>query len=317
MGNDANIHINKKNFSKSDVYELLKILGYKRQKGGYRFYIDDNYKYYCPVNIWKAEETKNEYIYSIRTQIWANGYDIQKMNHTLRCFKKYCKAWFDTDEGKNRYFKEGNLIEKAEAGCYYAVDKLFNHFSELENYSKRYPEDDISLKHLTKMGLITPNSLNANVYVTYLCSIIEEYFRSTYIALLKYSNKKEKIMNSKLSPYDLSAISNGSESIEEAYAKILSFQNISKICSSFHSLNNKIDINGVLKKPYRGRKKSLYSTINDILEHRHGIVHRLDFDIKYHSNDLLKDIGDTKVSIIRVYNHICDIYGWEKQIITL
>ena len=32
MGNDANIHINKKNFSKSDVYELLKILGYKKQK---------------------------------------------------------------------------------------------------------------------------------------------------------------------------------------------------------------------------------------------------------------------------------------------
>lgn len=81
----------------------------------------------------------------------------------------------------------------------------------------------------TEFGFPTPSSFNANVYLSYLCSLIEEFFRATYIALLKYSDKKEKILNMKFSPYDMVDISEGRKTVEEVYARILSFQNIKKL----------------------------------------------------------------------------------------
>lgn len=77
-------------------------------------------------------------------------------------------------------------------------------------------------------GFPTSSSFNANVYLSYLCSLIEEFFRATYIALLKYSDKKEKILNMKFFPYDMVDISEGLKTVEEVYARTLSFQNIKK-----------------------------------------------------------------------------------------
>jgi hypothetical protein len=158
---------------------------------------------------------------------------------------------------------------------------------------------------------------NANVYSTYLCSLIEEYFRATYIALLKYSDRKEKILNVKFSPYDMVEISNGERTVEEVFASTLSFQNIQKICSNFHYLDNKIDIGQELKKPYHNRKKNLYDQIDDILERRHKLIHRLEIDDKYLSSNLQKDIQDVAVVIKKVYIYICTRYGWEPQSLSL
>jgi hypothetical protein len=152
---------------------------------------------------------------------------------------------------------------------------------------------------------------NANVYLSYLCSIVEDYFRNTYIALLRFSGKKDKIMNTKLSSFDLLDISKGNISVEEAYARTLSFQNIQKINSNFITLDSKLDISSVLKKPYKKRKINLYDRLNLILERRHGIIHRLQLDLSYNSESIQKDIDDVKASIIIVYEFICNKYGWE------
>lgn len=93
----------------------------------------------------------------------------------------------------------------------------------------KYPSDVEAEKSMYEIsGIPTPNMFNANVYSTYLCSLIEEYFRTTYIALLKYSDRKEKILNVKFSPYDMVDISNGEKTVEEVFASTLSFQNIQK-----------------------------------------------------------------------------------------
>lgn len=318
MGYDASIYIQKNNATLSDVDRLLKLLGYTKYNGAYRFFIDDDYKYYCPIWARKNNKSNKEYVIDVRTQIWASSYDLKKINETLYCFKKYLKATFYTDVGKNRYFEEAELLDKAEAGCYYAADRLFNHFSDLKRAIAIFPKDSEAEKAISKIGVISANSINANVYTAYLCSIVEEYFRTTYIALLKYSNKKEKIMSSnKLFEHDLRMVLNGEESIEEAYARTLSFQNIEKICDNFRKLDQKLDISKPLKKSYHRRKESLYESVNRMLEHRHGIIHRLDFNNNYYSNNLSKDINDTIKIIKRVYNYLCEKYNWEKQDLVL
>ena len=78
--------------------------------------------------------------------------------------------------------------------------EVINNFSSLKHTLSKYPRDIEAEKSMYEIsGIPTSNMFNANVYSTYLCSLIEEYFRTTYIALLKYSDRKDKILNVKFS----------------------------------------------------------------------------------------------------------------------
>lgn len=313
MGYDAFVHGNKKKYTEKTMEELFLILGYEKRNKGYYCGNDEEYKYDAGVQIWKYEENEQERIYRVRVQAFCSEYDLKKANDTISSMKKYCSAWFESDYGKNRYFQVGELVKGAENGCYIAINRLDNHFSLLRHSLKKYPADLESERKMEQYnGIPTPSSFNANVYLAYLCALIEEYFRSTYIALLKYSNRKDKILTNKLSPYDLAEISEGKKTVEETYARTLSFQNIQKIVHHFQQLDSKLDIGKSLKEPYHGRKKNLYSQINEIFERRHNMVHRVEVDSNYTSEKLIKDIKDVEEAMIRVYHYLCEQYGWKK-----
>lgn len=317
MGYDAYVHIKKK-YTKSAIEKLLMLMKYEKMGDAFYCGNDKEYKLYTGVYVWMCDQNKEEWVYRVRSPIFATGYDLNKINETLRGLKQYCEASFESDYGKNRYFQEGTLVKGAESGCYFAAERLYNNFSSLKYALSKYPDDTESEKTIYQInGIQTPGMFNANVYSTYLCSLIEEYFRTTYIVLLKYSDRKEKILNVKFSPYDMVDISNGRKTVEEVFASMLSFQNIQKICSNFHALDNKLDIGQGLKKPYHNRKKNLYEQINEILERRHGLVHRLELDDNYSTKNLQKDIQDVAFAIKRVYEYLCQYYDWEKQELSL
>lgn len=314
MGNDAFVHISKKSYSKKMIEKLLRMMDYK--KYGEIFYCgnDEEYKYYSGIKVWQCDENENEIVYRVRTQAFSSGYDIQKQNETIRCLKKYCMGHFESDVGKNRYFEIVRLVKGAESGCYFAIQNLDNSFSLLCHSLSKYPEDQEGERGMLELsGIPTPSIFNANVYLAYLCSLIEEYFRSTYISLLKYSEKKEKILNMKFSPYDMVDISERRKSVEEVYSRTLSFQNIGKVTSNFKALNSKLDISKPLKEPYHKRKESLYDQINKIFERRHNIIHRMEIDTSYSAKELEKDIKDVKVALKRVYSYICNQYNWKAE----
>lgn len=313
MGNDAFVHIEKKRYSKKVIENLLQMMDYK--KCGEVFYCgnDTEYKYFSGVKAWQFNEDKNEVVYKIRTQAFASGYDIKKQNDTIRYLKKYCQANFESDVGKNRYFKTGRLVKGAESGCYFAIQNLADHFSLLCYSLNQYPKDVEAQKVMIKFGIPTSCIFNANVYLSYLCSLIEEYFRATYIALLKYADKKEKILNVKFSPYDMVDISTGIKTVEEVYARTLSFQNIKKVTSNFKELNGKLDITKPLKEPYHKRRENLYEQIDKIFERRHGMIHRMEIDINYSTENLERDVEDVKIALKRVYLYLCKQYNWEPE----
>lgn len=316
MGRDAYVHIDKKHYNKRDVSELLLMMGYKVYGNHYYLGDDEEYKYLSGVYVWLVND-ENELVYQIRTQAFASGYDIYEQNNTIRKLKKYCSACFESDMGKNRYFEESELIKGAQSGCYFALQKLDNKFNMLEYSLSKYPVDSEEEKLIYEFGFAPPSTFNANVYLSFLCSLIEEYFKSTYIALLKYSDRKDKVLHTKFSPYDLRDISEGKETVEEVFARMLSFQNIDKIVNNFQGLDPKIDIGTPLKKPYRNRKESLYQLINRVFEQRHNMIHRLDIDIDYSKEKLVKDVKDIKFALIRVYKYLCEKYGWEVDDILL
>ena len=72
-----------------------------------------------------------------------------------------------------------------------------------------------------------------------------------------------------------------------------------------------------MKKPYHNRKKNLYEQVNDILERRHGLIHRLEIDDNYCTANLQQDIQDVIVAIRRVYGYLCRYHDWEEQELSL
>lgn len=318
MGRDAYVYIDKKKYTRKAVEELLALMGYEKRGDIFFMGNDDEYKHFSGVRVWLEREDE-ELVYHVRTQAFASEYDIHEQNNTIRMLKKYCSAYFHGDEGKNRYFEEGKLTKGAESGCYFAIQKLDNSFSLLCHALNKYPQDEEGEKLMKEWSNSpTPNIFNANVYSSFLCSLIEEYFRATYISLLKDSERKEKVLKSiKISSYDLDEISKGTKTVEEACASTLSFQNIAKIVYNFKELDNKLDLGTPLKRPYRRRKMTFYQQIDNILERRHGMIHRMEFDLDYSSENLEKDIMDIKTALIRVYVYICDKYNWEPEEISI
>ena len=57
----------------------------------------------------------------------------------------------------------------------------------------------------------------------------------------------------------------------------------------------------------------MYEQIDKILERRHGMIHRMEIDINYSTQELEKDIEDVKVALKRVYLYVCEQYNWEPE----
>jgi len=158
---------------------------------------------------------------------------------------------------------------------------------------------------------MNPILLANNLLVPYLVACAEEYFRATYIALLKYSDKKPQILNSvRVSGDFLIQSFDSSHPLETAIASTLSCQNLSSICNHFKTLDAKLDIAGALHKPFRKRRVTLFESIQNLIEHRHSLIHRNDIRTSYTEENMNRDVADLEAAIKRVYKVIADRYDW-------
>ena len=313
MGYDATNHIDK-SVSKEKLVGFIKLLGFEKQGEWFHFYKRDEYKYLYGVGLYLSS-TETEWLVHTRTPIYCSDDDLKYQNYVIKKIRQYFGGYFVSDNGKNRYFSVDNVeTTAAERGCYAAHFRLSDQLGKIAFLVNNYDEPE-NVRDVFKMsGLASPSTLLSNIATTYISSIIESYFRNLYVALLAYSPKKENILSSaRIISNDYIDIAKGKISIEEAVALSMSFQNIGKIDSYFKTLDKRISIYGVLSKPYRRRKETLFETLNRVLEHRHGMVHRMGVDILYSKENVLKDIDSVKVALNRAYEHICDVYDWSTK----
>jgi hypothetical protein len=111
---------------------------------------------------------------------------------------------------------------------------------------------------------------------------MEDYFKSTFVALLRYSGRKEVMLkNARLGSDHLLRISNGVSSVEECFAETLPFQNLKAVSDHFKALEPMLDIHGVLQKPYLRRKVSLFESVAELVRRRHGFVHHGEVHVEF------------------------------------
>lgn len=231
--------------------------------------------------------------------------------------RKRFGGYFISDYGKNRYFKFNGVIrQKAEAGVHQAYSRFvhsikrayqFIDFSDLNN------NDVYPIKNIDMFDSHNPKLLATNILVPYILSALEEFFRSTFIALLRYSENKEKIIHdAKIQGAELVLVDQGILTVPEAVAKWMNFQEMDKVHLSFKRLDKNIDLHGVFKKPCGRKKENSWLLFKRIIELRHSIIHRAEMDVTYTPKKVGQDIKSIRKAILQFYEHLAELYEWNE-----
>lgn len=311
----------------SDVEEFLLLLGFSRGKRGpfsgmmgkpFHYYKDDDYRYITGlyVELYRDKENPAQLMLWTRTTIWRSKFDSDLHNNTVRQLKKRFGGYFISDEGRNRYFKfDGPVRQKAEAGAY----KAFGFFNSnvqrarhLIGFADLLNDRGYKIQGIDFMDAHNPRVVTANIVVPFLVSAIEDYLRTLYIALLRYSDNRERIIqNARLQGAELAAIDRGELTVTEAVAKWMSFQDMQKVSAAYKELNPKYDLYGVLRRPYGRYKQSFWEHLNRLIAQRHDLIHRAEIATEYTPLQLKRDLDLTWKALWRVYQELIKVHQWQ------
>ncbi|MFA4919766.1 MAG: hypothetical protein WC581_11010 [Thermodesulfovibrionales bacterium] len=306
-----------------DIVEIIDLLGYKctgllrsGEVGKIRDYFWFDEKDY---HSWSGVELS---IYEVgglinietRTPVGRSYFDLEQQNRTIRLLRKNFGGSFSTDEGKGQYLNlRSGPPTPAASGCHLAFQRfganLITSHVYFMNRNYKGPKHPASgINYLDKMN---PWLISNNLLLPFLVSLFEDYWKSTYIALLSYSKKKETILKSgRISAERLASVSCGQFSIEHAFAETMPFQRISAICTHFTALDSKLNFCSILQKPYRRRKISLFKSLQEMTELRHQVIHRAEIDSRVNDTFTKGLFHNIEVAVVKCYQHITKTYGW-------
>jgi hypothetical protein len=120
-------------------------------------------------------------------------------NKTVREFRRRFGGSAVRDGGNGDGYDPGPPVPPAASGCYLAIQRfdwnltrvnmyLHQGFSVLEHNGLQPME-----KIWPQIRELNPEVFTSNIIPVYLVSALEDYFKSTYIALLTYSCRKASI----------------------------------------------------------------------------------------------------------------------------
>lgn len=307
-----------------DVREFVELLGYKKiaTASSKQYGMLEQYQYFEAVDyrswtgVWLTIRVKApSLIVSTRSTAGRSYHDLEQQNRTIAHLRKRFGGYFRTDAGKGRYMRHASAPpEPADSGCYIAFQRFGHNLIQGKNYldARTFPRaHDTELDELLLQMGISPRLLSNNMLVPYIVAALEDYFKSTFIALLKYSPRKQSFFKGlRLQGDHLAAISDG-HSVESQVAEILPFQSISSVARHFATIDPKLDIAGPLKKPFRRRKQSLYDLMEMLTLSRHNFIHRTQLDLSLTDERMDNLIYDLEEAITRVYKRIVAYHKWD------
>jgi len=155
----------------------------------------------------------------------------------------------------------------------------------------------------------------SNVLLTYVVSAMKDYFKSSYIALLTYADRKASILKGvRLSGEQLSQISSSQLTVDPGVAELLPFQRLASVGRHFADIDPKLDVLAPLRRPYRNRKVNLLVRLEDLVTRRHALKHEMQIDIDFDGLALERSIHDLTVGISRVYETITGHFWWPYEL---
>jgi len=311
-----------------DVREFVLLLGFKKagllkdQELGrfeeYLWFEADDYKSWTTVELSIHRNDNGLIAVGTRTSVSRSYFDLTHQNRTISGLRKRFGGEFVTDEGRGRYLKPGIGPPPAPAsGCFLAFSRfgenlikamLCHRERTFPNHPDHPAKDWRGVEFLQEFD---PRTIANNTLVPFLVASSEDYFKSSFTALLRYSPRKEAFLKSvRLQGEQLLAIADNRATVEEQVSETLSFQRLSAVCRHFDLLDAKLDIAGILRKPYRRRSQSLFESLELLVSSRHDLIHRAIIDRTMTDQRIYDVMYDLEAAITRVYRRITDHYDW-------
>jgi hypothetical protein len=304
------------------------LLGYRKLSGwvtfdgstfeSYGWYDEKDYRSWSGVELSIDKRKDGLLSVSTRTTVSRSYYDLEQQNRTISALRRRFAGIFQTDEGRGRYMRPNSgPPAPAASGCHLAFSRFGSNLIKASHYAQslvfsNYPaekDDDL----LLQFGL-HPRTLSGNMLVSFSVSIVEDYLKSCFIALLKYSPQKEKSLRGvRLSGDQLTKVSNEEYSIEQAVSETFSFQRISRACKNFENLDKQLDLAGALRKPFRRRRQTLYDKLEELVDKRNEFVHRASLDLGLTDELVRETLYDLDVAMTRIHRTIANRYKWPHE----
>jgi hypothetical protein len=286
------------------VKEIVELLGYNKVKDGLKvpdrkgcyYWIDrKDYRSYVGVELDIYKKKGEPIIVTTRSTAARSYWDL-------------LGGSFTTDAGRNRYYHPEKPPPKPiSSGCYLARWHFNNALIKVHIYlSQRGLDQPNARPDPTGMWTIdnmNPRLFSNNLLIPYLIAIWEEYFKASFLAMLRYSKHREAALKrARLNQNHLEMIAAETITIEEALAESLSFQRPSIISSNFKLIDPKFILATPLRKPYRRRKESLFDRISAYVDQRNEFVHTGNMNTQLSDESVEKAINDFEVSVDRCYD---------------
>lgn len=242
-----------------------------------------------------------------RTRASRSYWDLIHQNATLKKLRDLFGGHFETDAGRNRYLRpDGPPPSVISSGCFLARWRFQNAHGKAHVYLTSRKLDGPNV-HPVSTGLdlldeFNPRLLSNNFLLPYIIAIWEDYFRSTFAAVLKISTQRESVFRkARLSHRQLEEIAFGDGPPERAIADCFSFQRPSTIAENFRLLDSKLDLATALRKPFRRRKIPLFDSIENLVEDRNALVHTGQLRMTLFDTQLKSAMSDVVEAVNRAY----------------
>jgi hypothetical protein len=313
---------------KEDVEEFLLLLGYERfepdkwsllpQEGNsFSYFREKDYESATGVYAEVSESEPGRPKVYTRTNVGRSKFDGDFQNHTIRQLKARFGGYFETDSGRNKLFSfDGVGRKEAEGGCYLAYSNFRANVMQAALFlsSVKGMAETAPPKGISWLDSYNPSVISSNLLVPFLIAILEDYFRSSYVALLQYSPRRLSVFGKvRLPAEDLLAVSNGIMSIDAAAARWMSFQDLNKIQQSFKELDNGIDIAGVLRKPDSESQGDLFEAIEKLISRRHLLIHQSTIDATFDVQAADTAVKTIEKAVQKTYELLKGTYGWSQD----
>jgi hypothetical protein len=311
----------------TQVQDIVCLLGFKKVSGGletlglnpvamYIWFEETDYRSWSGVELKICKNEKKHVVVITQSKKSRSYWDLMHQIRTVKLLKGLFGGNFQTDAGKNRYWPPDEAPPTAlSSGCYLAHMRFKNDLQRAHRYIKhRLMVGGIandSPSGFSEIDEINPRLLSNNMVVPYVLAVWEEYFRATFTACLRYSKQREiALKRVKLSHSDLEKLVVGTLQVERSIAEAFSFQRPSAISETFKLIDSKLDIAGALRKPYRGRKKNLFDSLEKLVENRNLLVHTGEINITLFDRQLGTVLEDLMEAVNRAYNQIAKHNGF-------
>lgn len=315
--------------SKRQAIEFAELLGYTRS-GTYAhlgmpsvtslsFFDEKSYRSWTTVELRvHPHNGKRGVIVGTRTSVGRSSHDFAMQNYTVKEFKKRFGGTTYRDGGNGEGYDPGPPFPPAASVCVLAMRRLDWNLSRINMYfHKRDPivvDQSIAKMEATFPVLkeINPDVFIGNMLVPYMTSLMEDYFKSTYIALLRFAAKnREGVLKSvRLRGDQLDQISEQRLTVEEAVAELLPFHLPSNVGQHFKGIDPKLDVLASLRRKTKRERLSLLERLDELVEKRHALIHDMTMDVQLNHKRAEELVFDVTDGMARIYRHVTSHFSW-------